>query len=289
MLLDLVKLSRPKDWIKNVFVFMPVPFALSAGGDLNLARFALGLLAFCFANSAVYTLNDLLDAERDRMHPKKKNRPIAAGRISPTVAVFWCSGLIISGLLIEYFAAGNQATLIFVVYFLSNVFYSWRGKHIALVDVFLLASGFLLRVLLGCALLGVPASNWLLLCSSSLALFLALAKRWGDLAKGLDEDHRPSLAGYNRPYLDQAMSIMSGVTLISYALYTMEADVLIQGREFASLPFVLFGVLEYLRIVHVHEEGGSPVDLLLSSPTIIFCGVGWTAATLWSVQMPSLF
>ncbi len=285
MLIDLIRLARPKDWVKNAFIFMPLPFAVASGGQLDPVPFALGLFGFCLANSAVYSLNDLLDAERDAGHPKKKDRPVAAGRIPKQVAAFFSLGLVSVGALLEHLTGSRQALAILLVYYALNVFYSWRGKHIALVDVFLLSSGFLLRVLLGCALVGVSASNWLLLCSSALALFLALAKRWGDLAKGLDEDHRPSLAGYTRGFLDQAMGIMSGVTLISYALYCLEAEVLREGREFATMPFVLFGVLEYLRLAHVQEgETGSPVDLLLSSPKIIFSGLGWTAATLWSVR-----
>lgn len=285
MLIDLIKLARPKDWIKNLFILMPVPFAVASGGQLDPGRFGLGLIGFCLANSAVYALNDLLDAERDARHPKKKNRPIAAGRISKPVAAVFSIGLVATGAVLEHLTGSGHALVILLVYYVLNFIYSFGGKHVALLDVFLLSSGFLLRVLLGCALVNVPASNWLLLCSSALALFLALAKRLGDLTKGLDQNHRPSLAGYNRSFLDQAMGIMSGVTLISYALYCLEAEVLLEGREFATMPFVLFGVLEYLRIAHVSEgETGSPVDLLLSSPKILLTGVGWAAATLWSVR-----
>lgn len=285
MLIDLIKLARPKDWIKNLFIFMPLPFAVASGGHFEPGLFALGLAGFCLANSAVYALNDLLDAERDARHPKKKNRPIAAGRISKGLAAAFSLGLVTVGAVLEHFTGSGQALVILLVYYALNVLYSFGGKHVALLDVFLLSSGFLLRVLLGCALVNVPASNWLLLCSSALALFLALAKRLGDLAKGLDHDHRPSLAGYTRGFLDQAMGIMSGVTLISYALYCLEAEVLREGREFATLPFVLFGVLEYLRIAHVQEgETGSPVDLFLSSPKFLLTGIGWAAATLWSVR-----
>ena len=285
MLIDLVKLARPKDYFKNAFIFMPLPFAVATGGRFEPVSFALGFFGFCLANSAVYSLNDLLDAERDARHPKKKNRPIAAGRVPKPVAAAFSVGLVSAGAVLEHFTGSGQALGILLVYYALNVLYSFGGKHVALLDVFLLSSGFLLRVLLGCALVGVPASNWLLLCSSALALFLALAKRLGDLAKGLDEDHRPSLAGYSRAFLDQAMGIMSGMTLISYALYCLEAEVLREGREFATMPFVLFGVLEYLRIAHVREgETASPVDLLLSSPKILVTGVGWVAATLWSVR-----
>jgi len=139
---------------------------------------------------------------------------------------------------------------------------------------------------LGALLVGAEPSSWLLLCSSTLALFISLAKRRGELARGMDAAHRPALAGYSLPYLDLAMAVSAGMTLMGYALYCMDAQVLLPGREFASLPFVVFGVLEYLRLSQVRGEGGSPVDLLLRSPALVLCGVGWTLASLWSVGLP---
>ncbi len=286
MLKDLLELSRPKHWIKNVFVFMPLPFALASGtAQLDPWRFLLGLAGFSLANSAVYAFNDARDAERDRLHPKKRRRPVASGRVSVRAAAAWAGALALAGAALTLASGSVWSLVVVLVYVALNAFYSVRGKHIPLLDVFLLASGFVLRVLLGCALVGVAPSNWLLLCSYALALFMALAKRWADLAKGLDAEHRPSLAGYNREFLHQAMGIMTATTLMSYALYCIEAEVLLPGREFASLPFVVFGVLEYLRVVHVREDGGSPVETLLSSPELILCGVGWMAATIWSVRL----
>lgn len=285
MLKDLIELFRPKHWIKNVFVFMPLPFALASGAHFDVRRFLLGLLGFCLASSAVYAMNDALDAERDRRHPKKRHRPVASGRVSVTAALSWSAALAVLGAGLAYLSGSRLALVILLVYAGLNVYYCLHGKNVPLLDVCLLSSGFVLRVLLGCALVDVQPSNWLLLCSSALALFLALAKRWGDLVKGVAAEHRPSLAGYNREFLHQAMGIMTAMTLISYALYCMEATVLVPGREFASLPFVVFGVLEYLRVVHVREEGASPVDSLLSSPALILCGLGWMAATVWSVRL----
>lgn len=286
MLKDLIELSRPRHWIKNVFVFMPLPFALATGtAHVDLLKFAYGLFGFCLANSAVYAMNDAHDAERDRRHPSKSRRPVASGRVSVPAAVLWSLALASAGAVLAYLSGTLEVLAILLVYVVLNVLYSLRGKHVPLLDVFLLSSGFVLRVLLGCALVDVRPSNWLLLCTSALALYLALAKRWGDLAKGVDAAHRPSLAGYNREFLHQAMGIMTATTLISYALYCMEAEVLVPGREFASLPFVVFGVLEYLRLVHVRDDGGSPVETLLSSPKLILCGIGWTAASIWSVRL----
>lgn len=283
MLSALLELARPKHWVKNVFVFMPVPFVIASGATLNPLSFALGVAGFCLGNSAVYAFNDAFDAERDRKHETKRLRPVASGRVRVRVAVLFSALLFSCGLILMNLTGLDEPIVILVVYGLLNVIYSWWGKHVALVDVFLLSTGFVLRVLLGCALLGVSPSSWLLLCSTGLALFLSLAKRRADLAKGLDSEHRPSLSGYSLSFLDQAMGITSAMTLMAYALYCMEATVLIPGREFATLPFVVFGVLDYLRLCHVKQAGDSPVDLLLSSPSMMVCSVGWIIATLWSV------
>jgi 4-hydroxybenzoate polyprenyltransferase len=284
VLLDFVSLSRPKHWIKNVFILMPVPFAVASGAAVAPLVFGLGVLAFCLANSSVYALNDAMDAARDRLHETKRRRPVAAGRISRTGA-FLFSGALAASALGLFVVLGQLGGLwIALTYMVVNVVYSLGAKDVPLVDVFLLSSGFLLRVLLGCALLGVAASNWLLLCSYALALFLSLGKRRGDVVRGLDGQHRPSLSGYNLAYLDNAIGVMAATTLMAYALYLLDAAPMAPGREFLSLPFVVFGVLEYLRIVQTRAEGGNPVDLLLSSPTIIVCGFGWLAATLWSLR-----
>ena len=286
LLYDLVVLSRPRHWIKNVFVLMPLPFALASGAQLELLSFLLGLAGFCLANSAIYALNDARDAKRDRLHPVKRLRPVAAGRIPVGVAYGWSMLLLTVGGALTWLSGHWWAPVIVVVYASLNIVYSLGGKNWPLIDVFLLSSGFVLRVVLGCGLVDVVPSNWLLLCSSTLALFMALAKRRGDLAKGLDANHRPSLDGYNMAFLEHAMAITAAMTLMSYALYTFDAAVLTPGREFATLPFVVFGVLEYLRLAQVRGQGGSPVDLLLHSPVLLLCGFGWALATLWSVPMP---
>lgn len=286
MLSALVELARPKHWVKNVFVLMPVPFALAAGASLDPRAFLLGVAGFCLGNSAVYAFNDAIDAERDRLHETKRLRPVASGRVSRHAAITFSAALLVAASALMLLSGHLAALVILATYVGLNVVYSGWGKHVALVDVFLLSSGFVLRVLLGCALLAVAASSWLLLCSSTLALFLALAKRRADLAKGLTGEHRPSLSGYSMVFLDQSMGIMAAMAMIAYAIYCMEAPVLIAGREFATLPFVVFGVLDYLRQCQVEDAGGSPVDLLLSSPAIAACGVGWMLATLWSVQLP---
>ena len=284
MVRDLIALCRPKHWLKNAFVFMPVPFAVAAGAHLDPGVFALGLFAFCLAASAVYAFNDARDAERDRLHVRKRHRPVAAGRISQAAAFLLSGVLALVSLAMAYSAAGDGAAMFIVIYFAINVVYSIGGRDVPLLDVFLLSAGFVLRVLFGCALLAVVASNWLLLCSSALALFLSLAKRRSDLVKGADATYRPSLSGYTASYLEQAMSIMAGMCIIAYALYLRDARVFVPGREFASLPFVVFGVLDYLRVAHVRDEGDNPVDLLVRAPSMWLAALGWAVATLWGLS-----
>jgi 4-hydroxybenzoate polyprenyltransferase len=251
-------------------------------------RFFFGLFSFCVAASAVYAFNDAQDAERDRMHDEKKHRPIAAGRITKPTAYVWAAALVLVGTGLALATGSMTALAVYALYLTTNLGYSLGAKHVPLLDVFLLSAMYVLRVLLGCALLDVEASHWLLLCSYALALFIALAKRRADIVKGFDASTRPALGGYNQAFLDQAIGISAGMTILAYALYTMEAPVLDPARKFAALPFVVFGVLDYLRMTHVRQGGGqgggSPVDMLLRSPTLVLAGVGWLAATLFSLR-----
>jgi 4-hydroxybenzoate polyprenyltransferase len=284
-LASLVTLARPRHWVKNVFVLMPLPASQAAGATVDLGPLALGVAGFSLVNSAVYAFNDANDAELDRQHPDKRDRPVASGRVSVGAARALSLFLLLVGAGLVWMTGSEGAMQITLAYVLINLTYCLWARSVALLDVFLLSSGYLLRVLLGCALVGVVASNWLLLCTSTLALFLALAKRRSDVVAGVDGSLRPSLRGYNQAFLDQAIGITSGMALIAYAMYCMEAEVLVDGREFATLPFVAYGVFEYLRVVHVKGRGGSPVDLVLSDPTLLLAGVGWVVATVWSLGM----
>lgn len=283
---DLIRLARPRDWVKNGFVFMPLPFAVAAGARVDWPAFALGLFGFCLASSAVYAFNDAQDAERDRLHPKKRARPVAAGRVTATSARAFAGVLLAASLTLEAASGRPAALAVTLGYVLLNGLYNLGAKHVPLLDLFLLGSYYLLRVSLGCVLVEVTPSNWLLLCTGALALFLSLAKRRADLVMGLDQEHRPVLEGYSGAFLEQAMAVMAATTLIAYALYCLEAEVLLPGREFTTLPLVLFAVLEYLRLVQVESQGGSPVDLVWRSPRLVACAVGWGLAALWSLGLP---
>jgi decaprenyl-phosphate phosphoribosyltransferase len=288
MITGLIRLARPRDWIKNVFVLLPVPFALKALGPGTLAPvpFLLGFAGFCLVTSSVYTFNDLFDAKTDRLHPKKRLRPIPAGEVSWFAGAVQLIVLLVAGLSLCMAAGKPYCLAITLIYMAINVAYNIGAKNVPLLDVFLLASGFVIRVLLGCALVSATPSPWLLLCTSTLALFLGFTKRRADLTEELDKKHRPSLHGYSKAFLDQAMSICAGVAILAYALYCIEAKkVLETGREMASLPFVAYGILDYLRKVHVEGIGGSPVDIAYHSLSMQVCAIGWLAAVTWSMGM----
>ena len=289
MLTDLVRLARPTHWIKNVFVLIPVPFALAdaaqRGVELTAGVFLLGLLGFCLTNSAVYTLNDLLDAQSDRLDPRKRDRPLAAGKVSAAAAVVQGAVLVLIGLGLCLASGRMAAVWLALLYVALNAAYSLAVKHVPLLDVFLLSSGFVIRVLLGCALIAASPSAWLLLCTSALALFVGFAKRRTDLAAGLDGNHRGSLRGYSRAFLDQAITICAGVALAAYALYSIEAKVFLPQREMASMPFVAYGILNYLRLADSQDAGGSPVEIAYRSLSSQLCAIGWGVAVTWSLGM----
>jgi 4-hydroxybenzoate polyprenyltransferase len=289
LLWGMLRLARPKDWIKNVFILIPLPFAWvitreSPGAfHFDIWVFLSGFFGFCLINSAIYTLNDLFDAESDRLHPKKCNRPIAARIVPTSAAIGQMAVLVVLGMLFVAATGKTMAIEISFAYIFLNVLYTLGVKHVALLDVFVLSSGFTLRVLLGVALVDASPSTWLLLCTSALALFLGFTKRRGDLVAGLDPKHRPCLKGYTLSFLNHAMQICAGVALLAYALYSIEAKIFLHGREMASLPFVAYGILNYLRLAETENAGDSPVEMAYTSRSSQICGVCWFVAVLWSL------
>jgi len=280
---QLVRLARPWHWIKNGFVLAPVPFALAVGAELDFSLFALGLLGFCLINSAAYAFNDVRDAEADRHSPAKRNRPVASGAVPPALALALAAILALAGLTLCWLTGLRAAIALSLVYLTVNLVYSLGAKNVPVLDVFLLASGFLIRVILGCVLVDAAPSNWLLLCSSMLALFLAFGKRRADLAAGLTSEHRASLAGYTLTFLDSALAITAGIAMFAYALYSQESPAFVPGRELVGLPFVAFGILDYLRMAMGQGAGGSPVEMAYRSRSVQICVLGWAIATAWSL------
>jgi decaprenyl-phosphate phosphoribosyltransferase len=284
-LTQLLKLARPWHWIKNGFVLAPVPFALAVGAELDLPVFVLGLLGFSLVNSAAYAFNDVRDAEADRQSPAKRSRPVASGAVSPARGVALAASLALVGVTLCWLTGVRAAIVLSLIYLSVNLVYSLGAKNLPVLDVFLLASGFLIRVILGCALVAVAPSNWLLLCSSALALFLAFGKRRADVVAGLTSEHRASLSGYTLGFLDSALAITAGIALFAYALYSQESPAFVEGRQLVGLPFVAFGILDYLRVAMQEGVGGSPVEMAYRSRSLQISVLGWAIATAWSLGL----
>ena len=268
-------LLRPHQWVKNGFIVAPLFFTPNAMTSANLLAVAMGVLAFCALSSAVYILNDWMDREADRRHPDKQHRPLAAGTVSASLAAITAVALVSMALAMSMLLP-VRFLIVAVVYFAVNLAYSLKLKQVSLIDVMLVALGFVLRVEAGAALIKVEPSVWILTCTGLLALFLALAKRRDDLVKRLDGSHRSALAGYNKPFIDASITAVVGGLMVSYLIYTTTASAQ-SPHLYITAPFVIAGVLRYLQITLVEERSGSPTKLALTDRFLIITVIGWIA------------
>jgi decaprenyl-phosphate phosphoribosyltransferase len=276
----LFRLVRPRQWVKNAFVAAPLFFTPSAWTKPQLAAAALAIIVFCLLSSAVYVVNDYADRDADRLHPEKKTRPIASGQISPSFALVVAGVLLATAAVLAVPFLPMAAVVIAALYLVINLLYSFWLKHVSLLDVLMVSAGFVLRVDAGAAAIHIEPTVWIVVCTGLLALFLALAKRRDDLAKQLAEEHRPSLAGYNRRFIDQALSMVLGALLVSYLIYTTDQSVIARygtDKLYLTAPFVIAGVLRYLQITLVEERSGSPTDIALTDRFLIVTVFGWVA------------
>ena len=293
MMIPLLRLLRPHQWLKNGFVFVGLLFGHAWTDPVKLGQALAAFVAFCLLASAVYVMNDLIDREQDRLHPKKKSRPLAAGTVSGPAALTLAAVCLIAGGTIAWQFAGS-APWIFFAYVALNVGYSFGLKHVVILDVFIIASGFMLRILAGTLGLGIAPSQWLLLCGLMLTLFLGFAKRRAELNALLTDSasHRRVLEHYTAPMLDQFIGIAAAGTVISYALYTVSAEtVALHGTRglIATVPFVLYGMLRYLWRLHTRGGGGDPAQELLTDPHLLAATAGWlllVVLLLGGVTMP---
>ncbi|MBI5900769.1 MAG: decaprenyl-phosphate phosphoribosyltransferase [Rhodocyclales bacterium] len=280
----LILLLRPHQWLKNGFVFVGLLFGHAWTDPAKLGQALAAFAAFCLLASAVYVMNDLLDREQDRRHPKKKHRPLAAGTLGPGAAMALGLACLGAGAIIAWAWAGS-APWIFFAYVALNVGYSLGLKHVVILDVFIIAAGFMLRLLAGTLGIGIAPSQWLLLCGLMLTLFLGFAKRRAELT-ALQADsagHRRVLEHYTAPMLDQFIGIAAAGTVISYALYTVSAEtVALHGTRalIATVPFVLYGMLRYLWKLHARGGGGDPAQELLRDPHLLAATAGWLALVI---------
>jgi len=286
MLQAIFKTMRPRQWSKNVFIFAALVFDRQLTHYNSLLTCLVGFAVFCLTASSVYFINDLLDIEADRQHPRKKFRPIASGQLSIPRAIAAAIVLLIVAIPIAYYLSPVFGAII-SGYFLLNLAYSKWLKHIPLVDVLVLASDFVLRVAGGVALIQVERfSPWLYVCITLLALYIGFGKRRAELTllAGNAHSHRKVLEGYTIPFLDQLLTIVSSCTIIAYSFYSFSAPNLPADHTMMlTIPLVLYAIFRYLYLIQVKHEGGAPEELLYTDhPLQISLG-------LWGMAVIAVF
>ncbi len=287
---EFISLLRIKQWIKNLFVFAPIVFSKRF---LDLDFFLPTLIVFfllSFISSGLYVINDIIDSKKDRLHPDKKNRPIASGRIKKNFALLLSLILIITPLTYSFFMELNLF-LIFLIYIVLNILYSFFLKKVVIIDVMVISANFVLRVFSGSMLFSIPISSWLILCTIFLSLFLGFSKRRFELYSlgGNAVNHREVLSLYSIPFLDQMITIVTASTIISYALYTVSEETV---KRFGSgliysLPFVLYGIFRYLFIVYVKGKGGDPTKVLTEDIPLIIDILLWSLFIVGYIYLSS--
>lgn len=275
--LIVLELLRPHQWLKNLFVLAPLFFSFHFT-EANMVAALFGFVLFSLAASSIYVLNDYFDIEEDRQHPTKCKRPLASGVVSKAQAVVLMAGL--WGIVGVGSYVLHPAFLAIVFgYVLLNIFYSVKLKHIPILDITIIAIGFVLRVFAGAVLVSVTPTMWIVLVTFLLALFLALAKRRDDCLLSLQgKATRKNIDGYNLELVNAAMVLMAAVTLVSYIMYTVSLDVVARfGSDYLYLTalFVIVGILRYMQITFVEENSGSPTKLLLKDRFLQLTLVGW--------------
>jgi 4-hydroxybenzoate polyprenyltransferase len=267
---------RPRQWLKNLLVFAGLVFAAKLGDAGRWLEAVAAFGAYCAVSSAAYLVNDLRDREEDRLHPVKRARPIARGELSTRAAVVIAGGL--AGVALALAGMLGLVSVAFLLAFAGlQAAYSFSLKHVVLLDVLVIGSLFVIRAAAGAAAVDVRISPWLLLCTALLALFLALAKRRGELVL-VGAQHtpgRPVLEGYSLELVDQLVAIVAASTVIAYSLYTLTARD--SKALLATVPFVIFGLFRYLLLVHRDDIGEEPEQVLLTDVPIMLAVAGWIA------------
>jgi 4-hydroxybenzoate polyprenyltransferase len=265
---------RPRQWTKNLLLFAGIIFAAKLGDLGRWVEAFAAFAAYCGASSASYLLNDVRDAPHDRLHPTKRLRPIARGELSPRLAAAIALALLMAAVLLVV-PLGVPSILFLSAFLALQATYTLWLKHVVLLDVMTIAGLFVVRAAAGAAAVDVRISPWLLLCTALLALFLALAKRRGELVLVGAETTpgRPVLEGYSLALVDQLVTVVAASTVISYSLYTFTA----RGSKamMITIPFVLFGVFRYLLLMHRRDLGEEPEEVLLRDLPILLCIAGW--------------
>ena len=288
---NLIRLIRPQQWLKNLFVFTGILFGHSWTITTLVISATMAALSFCLVASAVYVINDILDRESDRAHPAKRNRPIASGAIAVSTALLIAIILAAAGLFLGY-QVSAAVTWLLTLYFALNLGYSLGLKHVVILDVFIIASGFMLRILAGTIGIGIPPSQWLMLCGLTLTLFLGFAKRRAEMLASAESDlgttmQRRVLADYTPILLDKMIMVTAACVIMSYGLYTMSPETVAKhGTQnlIYTLPFVMYGIFRYVYLLHHKGKGEDPTTELVTDPHIVMVAAGWLITTVLLIR-----
>ena len=283
---------RPQEWVKNLLVFSGVIFSRSLFDLHDLWTSTLGFLIFCAASSGIYLFNDLCDIRSDRSHPIKCTRPLAAGELNVNAARFAMVTLFAAAAL-GSLALSPRFALIIVLYLAMCVAYSLQLKNVVILDVILIASGFVLRAISGAVLIDVSISEWLIICTSMVALLVGFGKRRHELTllRSAASTHRKNLSEYSLRFLDSIMAICAGAALITYALYTRADETVARvGSQWMliTIPFVVYGVFRYLFLIYQRDAGGDPVKILFRDRPTVLNLLFWLIAASLVVYLPHL-
>jgi len=282
MIITIVKALRVYQWSKNLLVFAALIFAQQLQVPAQFMRSIIAFAAFCAASSAIYLFNDIMDIENDRVHPEKCTRPLASGALSIGMAAGMIAGLLTAAAILAVQLNGPFCAIL-AFYVVLIVLYSLRLKRLVIVDVMVVAIGFVIRAMAGAIALSVTFSNWLVVCTMFLALFLGFSKRRHEI-RFLNEgatNHRPVLLHYTIPYLDSLNILVAGATLITYTIYTCSPEVVVRlgtDKLYLTLPFVVYGLFRYLYLVQQNLDGGDPSSSLLKDKPLAFTVLLWGAA-----------
>lgn len=274
MILALLRSMRPKQWTKNLLVFAGYLFTIEQShGPDTILRVVATFILFCLASGAVYIFNDAADAERDRHHPVKKKRPIASGKIPVHVAIAFAGVLVAVSVSCAY-ALSYYLGLVLAGYIILTSAYSVQLKHVVIIDLLVIAAGFVIRAVAGAVVINVEISPWLLLCTTLLALFLGLAKRRHELVTLEDDavNHRKILDEYSIEFLDQMINITAATVLMAYSFYTFSGFSLTATKHpymMITIPFVIYGLFRYLYLIHTKNAGGHPEQVLLDDKPLL--------------------
>lgn len=276
-----LKLLRPKDWAKNLFLFIPLFFAGEFLDSDKLIHLFYGFIAFSCIASSIYIINDYRDREDDRKHPVKCKRPLAAGTVSPTAAIVICTILILGGFGLAWWIR-DKFLFVLAIYFFINLGYSLGLKNVPILDIILLAAGFVLRIKSGSVIARVFLSEWIVIMVFLLSIFMAIGKRRDDVLLKLSSgtDMRKSIKGYNLDFLNTLLALVSAVIIVSYFMYTMspEVETRLGRRLYYTCLFVMAGLMRYLQIIYVSSDSGSPTKILYKDRFIQLTLVLWIAS-----------